>query len=193
MAKQPASHASLKLNYRVTNGELNNAPLDTLTLPLFPSEDPVTTTQHIGSTNSPVGPLCLSVEYRETCDFTVADSESLLSSQFMGLDDTYLEQKARVPAQVPGSLPVNKLNAQEMPDVGQAYGSLSTFHQVGPPTGTSPISALLRKNYHPTIELHKVPSRHSAPRNHHHINDERLFRFSHSKPARCRHRLLLGP
>jgi autophagy-related protein 13 len=163
MAKQPASHASLKLNYRVTNGEFNNAPLDTLTLPLFPSEDPVTTTQHIGSTNSPVGPLCLSVEYRETCDFTVADSESLLSSQFMGLDDTYLEQKARVPAQVPGSLPVNKLNAQETPDVGQAYGSLSTFHQVGPPTGTSPISALRAARDMPSSSPTETPPQKLPP------------------------------
>jgi autophagy-related protein 13 len=163
MAKQPANHASLKLNYRVTNGESKSAPLDTLTLPLFPSENPVTTTQHIGSTNSPVGPLCISVEYRELCEFSVADSESLLSSQFMGLDDTYLEQKARVPAQVPGSLPVNKLNAQETPDVGQAYGSLSTFHQVGPPTGTSPISALRAARDMPSSSPTETPPQKLPP------------------------------
>ncbi|KAH8725169.1 autophagy-related protein 13-domain-containing protein [Phaeosphaeriaceae sp. PMI808] len=142
MAKQPANHTSLKLNYRITNGEFRSPHPDTLNLPLFPSSDAVTSSQHIGSTNSPIGPLCVSVEYRDLCDFSVDDSESLLSSQFMGLDDTYLEQKTRASNQVPGSLPVNKLNAQETPDVGQAYGSLSTFHQVGPPTGTSPISAL---------------------------------------------------
>jgi autophagy-related protein 13 len=163
MAKQPANHASLKLNYRVTNGEFSSAPLDTLTLPLFPSESPVTT-QHIGSTNSPVGPLCLSVEYRELCEFSVADSESLLSSQFMGLDDTYLEQKARAPVPVPGSLPVNKLNAQETPEVGQAYGSLSTFHQVGPPTGTSPISALRAARDMPSSPSETPPQK--LPPNH---------------------------
>ncbi|KAF2036816.1 autophagy-related protein 13 [Setomelanomma holmii] len=142
VAKQPANNPSLKLNYRVSNGDLRSPHHDTLNLPLFNSSDAVTITQSLGSTNSPIGPLCVSVEYRDICDFSVADSESLLSSQFMGLDDTYLEQKSRANAQVPGSLPVNKLNAQETPDVGQAYGSLSTFHQVGPPTGTSPISAL---------------------------------------------------
>jgi autophagy-related protein 13 len=142
IAKQPANNPSLKLNYRITNGEFRSPHTDTLNLPLYPSPRAVTESQHIGSTNSPIGPLCVSVEYRENCEFSVDDSESLLSSQFMGLDDTYFEQKARAVVQVPGSLPVDKLNAQETPEVGHAYGSLSTFHQVGPPTGTSPISAL---------------------------------------------------
>jgi autophagy-related protein 13 len=141
MAKQPASSPSLKLNYRISNGDFKSPHIDTLDLALYPTKqtEPVTETHPIPSTNSPVGPLCVTVQSRTNCDFTVDDSESLLSSQFMGLDDTYFEQKAR---HVPGSLPVNRLNAQESPDVGQAYGSLSTFHQLGPPTGTSPISAL---------------------------------------------------
>jgi autophagy-related protein 13 len=141
LAKQPASSPSLKLKYRISNGDSRSPHVDTLDLALYPTqqEEPVSETRAIPSTNSPVGPLCITVESRTNCDFTVDDSESLLSSQFMGLDDTYFEQKARP---IPGSLPVNRLNAQESPDVGQAYGSLSTFHQLGPPTGTSPISAL---------------------------------------------------
>ncbi|KAF1836144.1 hypothetical protein BDW02DRAFT_253984 [Decorospora gaudefroyi] len=141
LAKLPASSPSLKLNYRISNGDFKSPHVDTLNLALYSSEDPenVTATLECPPTNSPVGPLCVTVEHRTNCDFSVDDSESLLSSHFMGLDDTYFEQKAR---QVPGSLPTNKLHAQETPDVGQAYGSLSTFHQVGPPTGTSPISAL---------------------------------------------------
>ncbi|EUC43248.1 hypothetical protein COCMIDRAFT_38782 [Bipolaris oryzae ATCC 44560] len=141
LAKQPATTPSLKLNYRISNGDFRSPHVDTLRLPLYPNQNPdeITEVQNIEPTNSPVGPLCVTVEYRANCEFTVENSESLLSSQFMGLDDTYFEQKAR---QMPGSLPVDKMNAQETPDVGQAYGSLSTFHQVGPPTGTSPISAL---------------------------------------------------
>jgi autophagy-related protein 13 len=141
VAKQPATTPSLKLNYRISNGDFRSPHVDTLRLPLYPNQHPdeITEVQNIEPTNSPVGPLCVTVEYRANCEFTVENSESLLSSQFMGLDDTYFEQKAR---QMPGSLPVDKMNAQETPDVGQAYGSLSTFHQVGPPTGTSPISAL---------------------------------------------------
>ncbi|KAF1912676.1 autophagy-related protein 13 [Ampelomyces quisqualis] len=164
MAKQPASHVSLKLNYRVTNGDSKSPHPDTLSLPLFPSssQDPVTTTRHFGSTNSPAGPLSVSVEYREACEFSVDDSESLLSSQFMGLDDTYHEQKPRL-VQVPGSLPVNKLNAQETPDAGQAYGSLSTFHQVGPPTGTSPISALRAARDMPSSSPTETPPQKLPP------------------------------
>ncbi|RYN41525.1 Autophagy-related protein 13 [Alternaria arborescens] len=141
IAKQPANAPSLKLNYRVSNGDFRSPHVDTLSLPLYPTDenDKITELNTIEPTNSPVGPLCVTVEYRTNCEFSVEDSESLLSSQFMGLDDTYFEQRTR---QVPGSLPVNKMNAQESPDIGQAYGSLSTFHQVGPPTGTSPISAL---------------------------------------------------
>ncbi|KNG51557.1 autophagy protein atg13 [Stemphylium lycopersici] len=141
LAKQPASAPSLKLNYRISNGDFRSPHVDTLRLPLYPHQqtDDLTELQDIDPTNSPVGPLCVTVEYRQNCEFTVENAESLLSSQFMGLDDTYFEQRAR---QMPGSLPVDRLNAQESPDVGQAYGSLSTFHQVGPPTGTSPISAL---------------------------------------------------
>jgi autophagy-related protein 13 len=122
-AKQPAS--SLKLNYRISNGDFKSPHVDTLDLALYPTKqtEPVTETHPIPSTNSPVGPLCVTVESRTNCDFTVDDSESLLSSQFKGLDDTYFEQKAH---QIPGSLPVNKMNAQESPDIGQAYGSLST-------------------------------------------------------------------
>lgn len=139
VAKQPANHPALKLAYRITNADFKSPHVDTLELPLYPSTEPTTERQDFAPSHSPVGPLCISVHYRTNCEFTVDDSESLLSSQFMGLDDTYFEQARGV---VPGSLPVNKMHAQETPDVGQAYGSMSTFHQVGPPTGTSPISAL---------------------------------------------------
>jgi autophagy-related protein 13 len=64
----------------------------------------------------------------------------------MGMDDHYFEpslgSRPQEIGQVPGSLPVNRLHSQNTPDRGQAYGSLSTFHQVGPATGTSPMSAL---------------------------------------------------
>lgn len=139
IAKQPTNSPALKLKYRIIGGnEPERGGIDTLDLALYPSREPVTETIDFKPTNTPVGPLCISVEYRANCDFTVDDSESLLSSQFQGLDDTYFEQKVR---HIPGSLPVNEINPKETPDLGQAYGSLSTFHQV-PPPGTSPISAL---------------------------------------------------
>ncbi|KAF2116272.1 autophagy-related protein 13 [Lophiotrema nucula] len=142
IAKQPANHPSLKLNYRISNGDFKSPRPDTLSIPLYPSADSVTDRHDFGPTNSPVGPLCISVEYRANCEFSVDDSESLLSSHFMGLDNTYMEQANRDMGPVPGSLPVNKLHSQGSPDLGQAYGSMSTFHQVGPAAGTSPMSAL---------------------------------------------------
>ncbi|KAH6633625.1 autophagy-related protein 13 [Boeremia exigua] len=140
ISKQPANLPALRLAYRITNGDFKSPHVDTLSLPLYQSEEAVTDRQDFGPSHSPVGPLGISVQYRTNCEFSVEDSESLLSSEFMGLDNTYFDQPHR--GAVPGSLPVNKMNTQETPDVGQAYGSLSTFHQVGPATGTSPISAL---------------------------------------------------
>ncbi|KAF3040449.1 autophagy protein 13 [Didymella heteroderae] len=140
VAKQPANSPALKLAYRITNGNFKSPHVDTIDLPLYQSDEPVTDRQDFEPSHSPVGPLRISVQYRTNCEFTVEDSESLLSSEFMGLDNTYFDQSQR--GAVPGSLPVSKIHAQETPDVGQAYGSLSTFHQVGPATGTSPISAL---------------------------------------------------
>ena len=163
IAKQPANHPALKLAYRITNGEFKSPHIDTLNLPLYPSTEPITDRQDFAPSHSPVGPLCISVQYRTNCEFSVEDSESLLSSEFMGLDNTYFDQSPR--GVVPGSLPVNKMHAQETPDVGQAYGSLSTFHQVGPPTGTSPISALRAVRDMPSSSptespLQKLPPNH---------------------------------
>lgn len=145
IAKQPANHPSLKLNYRISNGDFKSPRPDTLSVPLYPSTESVTETQVFTPSNSPVGPLCISVQYRTNCEFSVEDSESLLSSHFLGLDNTYLERSNRDAAPLPGSVPVSKLHTQHTPDMaelGQAYGSMSTFHQVGPPAGTSPLSAL---------------------------------------------------
>ncbi|KAF2267511.1 autophagy-related protein 13 [Lojkania enalia] len=163
MAKQPANHPSLKLNYRISNGDFKSPQPDTLSIPLYPSPENVTDTQVFTPSNSPVGPLCISVQYRNNCEFRVDDSESLLSSHFMGLDDTYLEQAIREAGQVPGSLPVNKLHSQETPDLGQAYGSMSTFHQVGPPMGTSPMSALRAVRDMPPLSPTESPPQKLPP------------------------------
>lgn len=145
IVKQQGNHPSLKLNYRISNGDFKSPRPDTLSIPLYPSPEAVTDTQVFAPSNSPVGPLCISVEYRTNCEFSVEDSESLLSSHFLGLDNTYLERSTRDTAPLPGSLPVNKMHARNTPDLvelSQAYGSMSTFHQVGPPPATSPLSAL---------------------------------------------------
>lgn len=162
-AKQLTTHPALKLNYRVADVDPWMPRIDTLALALYPSNAPVTETIDFKPTNSPVGPLCVTVQHRASCDFSVDDSESLLSDQFMGLDDNYFEHKTRPTQTTPGSLPVDRLNAQETPDAGQAYGSLSTFHQVGPPKGTSPISALRAVRDQPSSSPTESPTQKLPP------------------------------
>ncbi|KAK7887918.1 autophagy protein 13 [Exophiala xenobiotica] len=142
------SHMALKLGYRLVDGpRLNSLSRpDNLDLRLFDSNADVLTTYDFGLTDSPAGPFSIKVEYRQNCDFRIDDSEELLSSRFLGADDDLfrpsLPSDRRSQAQI-GSLPNDRRqNLLERPELGLAYGSLSTFHQAGIGTGTSPISAL---------------------------------------------------
>lgn len=142
------STMALKLGYRLVDGSqmssLNRS--DNLSLPLFDSTTEVLSTYKFGETDSPAGPFSVKVQYRSNCDFRIDDSEELLSSRFLGTDDELFrpslpsDQAARTEV---GSLPLDRRqNLLERPELGHAYGSLSTFHQAGIATGTSPISAL---------------------------------------------------
>ncbi|EON68596.1 hypothetical protein W97_07854 [Coniosporium apollinis CBS 100218] len=146
IAKLPATIPSLRPKYRISNGEFKSPRRDTLNLALHPTQEPVTDSYRFSPSKSPVGPLCVSVDYRMNCDFRVDDAESYLSSQFMGVEEPYFKPSlaagARAVEHVPGSLPIDRSHLAGEPDRSQAYGSLSTYHQVGPATGTSPISAL---------------------------------------------------
>lgn len=148
MAKNPASHPGLKLKYRIHNGEFQQRARDSLETPLIPQSGVVTSRYVFEPSMSPVGPFCISVSYRENCEFRVDDSESLLSSHFMASDDRYFRpslspRRASRSDQehAPGSLPARRQYLAEQQDPTQAYGSLSTFHAAGQP-GTSPLSAL---------------------------------------------------
>jgi autophagy-related protein 13 len=139
---------ALQIKYRVMDGSTSRGgfSLDNLTAPLSEGNEKVVDTYSFGVTESPAGPFTVQVTYRTNCDFRVDDSEALLSSRFMGADDEIFrpslpsEDINRLNPEV-GSVPVER-RTMENPDVTRAYGSLSTFHQVGPATGASPISAL---------------------------------------------------
>lgn len=146
--KMRASPA-LRIKYRILQGtpSQNVSKLDNLTIPLYEGGGKVVETYSFGSTESPAGPFTVQVTYRTSCDFRVDDSEALLSSRFMGADDEFF--RPSLPSeglhrpttqQEIGSLPSGRKTA-EQPDPTRAYGSLSTFHQVGPPSA-SPISTL---------------------------------------------------
>lgn len=148
-----------ELRYRITQGPQfeKDSKNDQLAIPLFKSDHDVLDTYVFDPIDSPAGPLCVQVTYRNHCDFRVDHSEAFLSSRFMGLDDQYFEPSlgrredpsqqrkdyaVRPTTEVAGSLPHNRRDSIPRPDQGQAYGSMSTFHQPGPPTSSSPLSAL---------------------------------------------------
>ena len=152
------SQGALKLRYRILDGTqaAYRPQQDNLTLPLFDSKDKAVAYYSFGITDSPAGPFSVDVAYRSNCDFRVDDSEALLSSRFLGTDDEIFKpsipnedanhrQHAKNVHEV-GSLPSQTRLPVQTPDLTQAYGSLSTFHQVGPATGSSPISALRNAN-----------------------------------------------
>lgn len=149
LAKNGSANASLRVSCRIIMGDVQQAQFDALTRPLCESENPVTTDYFLGTTETPAGQFSAEVSYRNDCNFRVDDSESLLSSRFMGADEHFFQpslgagdsrRRATKAAEV-GSLPAHRQPAEELEPI-QAYGSLSTFHGDVPPRGSSPISAL---------------------------------------------------
>ena len=152
------SQGALKLRYRIMDGTQmgSRTQPDNLTVPLFSSKDKTVAEYTFGVTDSPAGPFSVAVTYRTTCEFRVDDSEALLSSRFLGTDDEIF--RPSLPSEEAdhrphaknihevGSLPSQSRHHIQHPDLSQAYGSLSTFHQVGPAAGSSPISALRNAN-----------------------------------------------
>ena len=176
MARKPASHNMVRLNYRVGDGARSSRK-DTLDLLLYPCTEPVTREYVWAPIVTGAGQMSISVAYRTNCDFRTDDAESLLSSQFMGLDDQYfrpsLEAKDRGYGHMNkgkeiGSLPVQHEPFEDRPDRGQAYGSLGTFHQAGIPARSSPISALraARDNTSPTSPSPTASPPQKLPPNH---------------------------
>ncbi len=157
LSKPRVSHNSPKLKYRILDGsQIDRSPwIDALTVPLNDAPGPVVETFSFDAIESPAGPFSIRVTYRSNCDFRIDDSEALLSSQFMGMDEQFFEpslgrkdgetrngRNVTAPGIEAGSLPQKRRDVADLPAQGQAYGSLSTFHHVGPPAGSSPLSAL---------------------------------------------------
>lgn len=152
IAKQPATLTSLRPLYRIVSDDPASQPKDLLKAPLYPSAESTTQQYRFNQVNSPVGPLDVQVCYRVNCDFLVDDSEALLSSHFAGMDDRHFRPSLvdQSSLDIPytnqgkdiGSLPTDRSAFRDRRDTGQAYGSMSTFHQAVPGTGASPISAL---------------------------------------------------
>lgn len=154
VAKWRSNPSFLAVNYRIINGvQVQTAPTaDTLFVPLTENTGRTVETFSFGATESPAGPFSIQVSYRTNTEFRVDDSEAFLSSHFMGMDEQFFQPSLTGPGkQDPtyfkgikevGSLPPERSDRADQPDRGQAYGSLSTFHQIEPRASSSPLSAL---------------------------------------------------
>lgn len=148
-SKTKGIHAALTTRCRVSSDDLRSFGSDTLRTPLFEGRGDVTTDYMVGDLEVPVGRFYVSVCYRNHCAFQVVATESLLSSR-IGLaisDDMFrpslphrTQSRDEPLAHEVGSLPYQR-HVHNITENQQRYGSLSTFHGVGP-MGTSPISAL---------------------------------------------------
>ncbi|KAI9054538.1 hypothetical protein LZ554_001694 [Drepanopeziza brunnea f. sp. 'monogermtubi'] len=172
LGKNGSTSSSLRVKCRILSGNAPPSRFDALTQPLNGSGGPVTTQYELGATETPVGHFSVEVEYRNDCNFRVDDSEALLSSRFMGVDEHFFQpslaargDNRRGAAQTEaGSLPAHRQHRRnEPPEPIQAYGSLSTFHGDGPPRGSSPISALRAAKTMGSET--SSPSSSSAPKN----------------------------
>ena len=144
------SSPGLKLNFRILDGSQlgTNPQSDSLKVPLGDTSTEQLTNYSFGVTDSPAGPFSVQVTYRNNCEFRVDDSEAILSSRFATSDDELFppslprQEQTKTSTEV-GSLPTDhRENLFKRPELGQAYGSMGTFHQAGIASGTSPISAL---------------------------------------------------
>lgn len=159
LSKPSAAHAVPTLKCCITENTHpdQGSGVDGLSVSLFESRGRVTEDYSFGFIDSPAGEFEISVSYRANCDFRIDNSEALLSSHFMGMDEEMFEPSLghqtsirgkQKPAESAtrqteiGSLPHARRGLGQLADQGQAYGSLSSFHNMGPQVSSSPISAL---------------------------------------------------
>ena len=182
LLKPRATHNVPKLKYRIINcaSPMPHRDIDELTVPLFDGHDRVIERFMFEPIDSLAGPFSIKVLYRTNCDFRIDNSEALLSSHFMGMDEDIFEPslgrhqpRSLQPAKDRttrhaelGSLPQTRQDIAEIVNQGQAYGSLSTFHNAGPPVSSSPISALRAardmNRHSPDSPPPKVPPNHRS-------------------------------
>ncbi|KAK3044386.1 hypothetical protein LTS18_001421, partial [Coniosporium uncinatum] len=121
-----SSHPTLKPKFRIINSHFKRpGSTDTINVPIVPNERKTVESYKFEPSPSPAGQLCISVEYRNNCEFRVDDAESFLSSQYMGQDEYFkpsLGSRAKE-EKLPGSLPTRKRSDDaEKADRSQAYG-----------------------------------------------------------------------
>lgn len=163
LTRQPGAHQALRLRFRIKEGcAPSQLRSDSLYTPLCPSEqdaDSLVERYTIPPLLCRSGPLSICVEYRTSCDFNVADSEALLSSRFLGLDEglpTAVGHGRSLPGRRSEQSRVQYSSlaggaSSQRPRVG-AYGSLGTFHSTG--KRASPVTELRQRGLDDEMEDH---------------------------------------
>ncbi|KAK4162853.1 autophagy-related protein 13-domain-containing protein [Cladorrhinum sp. PSN259] len=151
-ALSKAAHPALEVKCRMFAADPEYPTYDPLRQPLYHGDGRDVVTEYVfADLEVPVGRFSASNTFRNDVNFRVDDSESLLSSRFMGIDENFF--KPSIPRREPrhgrsdsyaepGSLPSRHRQGRGgLQEAQQTYGSLSTFHGDGA-LGTSPITAL---------------------------------------------------
>lgn len=151
LTKVTVHQNALKVCCRVKVGEASNSRWDGLNLPLIDGESQVTEKYSFGSVDTPAGELHINVCFRTHCDFRVDDSEELLSSHFINLDERYfqpsLNSHQRTPSQPQslgrreGSLSSAVLNASLRQEAQQYGGHPAIYSQGAGVNNASPSPA----------------------------------------------------
>ncbi|KAK9244259.1 autophagy-related protein 13-domain-containing protein [Lipomyces tetrasporus] len=157
LSKAKLNPSSLKISCRVLNGAypVSSRGRIGLSMPLVLNTKDNTQNHTFNKIDTPAGAFTVHVTYRTNCEFRVDDSESILSSHFLNLDEhstrryvsaTTAARRSRTSKSSPAnSLPFASSPARgvSQADPGLSYGSLSSFHhQSTAVPGASPISAL---------------------------------------------------
>jgi len=173
LTKVTVHQNALKVCCRVKVGEAPSPRWDGLTLPLIDGESQVVEDYPFGMVDTPVGELHISVSYRKHCDFRVDDSEELLSSHFINLDERYFQpslnshqrtvsQPQSLSRKDTSSLQSALLNAS-LRHEAQHYGGHTPLYSQGAGMNSSPSSA-------PRGQQVGGPSLSSSPADHTYMN-----------------------
>ncbi|KAK9377900.1 autophagy-related protein 13-domain-containing protein [Lipomyces chichibuensis] len=161
LSKAKLNPSSLKISCRVLNGAypVSSRGRIGLSMPLVLDRKDDTQNHTFKKIDTPAGAFTVHVTYRKNCEFRVDDSESILSSHFLNLDEHSTRKYANTAAATASARrysrtsktsPANSLPSAHSPsrevsqlDPGLSYGSLSSFHHqsIAVP-GASPLSAL---------------------------------------------------
>ena len=147
LGRQSGSHQALKLKFRIRQGQsLARGQKDSLFAPLCPQDqdnpDEITERHEFDHLLCPGGALRIRSVFRASASFGIADSESLLSSRFLGQDEgipTLQAGRSLPGSRSSGKLPekysstaapyTSTMATRERPrGLLGAYGSLGTYH-----------------------------------------------------------------